>query len=257
MRSFDNTDQDSGLVYAEDRCALRWPLVCLGLLGSAGGASLAVVCFWLGVTTTWQRGFAALGAAGVAVSCFWTLQLWSNWPTGIRADAAGIRIGGVRRKLDITVTARSVLGQRHEVFACPWTAVRGIAVTDRAGLRGLRAQLAAPQPSAHARRHPGRPGDSGMRPRTAGVRLGWMPAPFMRAALVIYVDPDKACFPPLRPWRSYGRAGTRKVGTRSRVCLAPTRHPEALRAALARVPGCPPVTPWAAPDDEGLPARPT
>jgi len=257
VTSIGSTDRDSGLLYAEDRCALRWPLVCLGLLGSAGGASLAVVCFWLGVTTTWQRGFASLIAAGVAVSCFWTLQLWSNWPTGIRVDTAGIRIGGVGRKLDdqrSAVAAHSVLGQRHEVFACPWTAVRGIAVTDRAGMRGLRAQLAAPRPGAHARRRPGQPGDTEMRPRTAGVRLGWMPAPFMRAALVIYVEPDKACFPPLRPWRWHGRWATLKVGTRSTVWLAPTRHPDALRAALARVPGCPPVTPWAAPDDTARPA---
>jgi hypothetical protein len=255
VTSFDSTDRDSGLVYAEDRCALRWPLVCFGLLGCVGGAALAVVCFWLGVTTTWQRGFAALSAAGIAVSCFWTLQLWSNWPTGIRVDTAGIQIGGVGRKPD-AVTGHSVLGQRHEVFSCPWTAVRGIAVTDRAGLRGLRAQLAERQPSAHARHHPDRPGDTEMRPRTAGVRLGWMPAPFMRAALVIYVEPDNAHFPLLLPWRSYGRTAMRKVGTPSRVWLAPTRHPDALRAALARVPGCPPVTPWAAPDDEGSPARP-
>jgi hypothetical protein len=278
VKSSDGAGQDSGLVYAEDRCALRWPLVSIGLLGSVGGAALAVVCFWLAVITSYAHVFAVLSTIGMVVSCVWTQLLWSNWPTGIRVDTAGIRIGGVRRKPHITVTARSVLGQRHEVFTCPWAAVRGIAVTDRAGLRGLQAQLSAPQPAAHARHRPshtasgpsygsmtGSPGDIEMRPRTSSVRLGWMPAPFMRASLVIYVEPDKAYFPPLRPWRWRGHWAVpgslpwqmQKTGTHSGVWLAPTRHPDALRAALARVPGCPPVTPWAAPDDQGSPARPT
>jgi hypothetical protein len=148
VKSSDGADQDSGLVYAEDRCALRWPLVSIGLLGSMGGAALAVVCFWLAVITSYAHVFAVLSTIGMVVSCVWTQKLWSNWPTGIRVDTAGIRIGGVRRKPHFTVTARSVLGQRHEVFACPWAAVRGIAVTDRACLHGLRAQLAAPQPAS-------------------------------------------------------------------------------------------------------------
>jgi hypothetical protein len=279
VKSSDGADQDSGLVYAEDRCALRWPLVCIGLLGSAGGAALAVVCFWLAVITSYTRWFAVLSTIGMVVSCVWTQKLWSNWPTGIRVDTAGIRIGGVRRKPHFTVPAHSVLGQRHEVFTCPWAAVRGVAVTDRAGLRGLQAQLAAPQPAAHARRRPSRiahglgyhnvtgwpPDTEMMRPRTSSVRLGWMPAPFMRASLVIYVEPDKAYFPPLRPWRWRGHwtvPGSitwqmQKTGTHSGIWLAPTRHPDALRATLARVPGCPPVMQWAALDDEGSPARPT
>jgi hypothetical protein len=199
-----------------------------------------------------------VGVIAALWSCYWTWQMWSNWATGIRVDQAGIRIGGVRgferHGPRLSRRPRLVANQRHEVFTCPWAAVSALAVTDRADLEGLFER----QPSGHARgprpsRTAARIGYYQLRgwprnvdnvaprrPRTIGFRLGWLSAPFMRTGLVVVVVPDKVQFPQLRPVRGrYGRE--RFNGTPSTVWLAPTRHPQALRAALARAPGGPPV----------------
>jgi hypothetical protein len=261
VESWDGASRGTGLVYAEDRSALNWPLMWVGLLSSVAGALAVAACLWWALALA-QPGALFLAEFPALWSFVWIWQLWSNWPTGIRIDTAGIQIGAVRdgrQDPQVPRTVRSVLSQRHEVFACPWAAVRGIAVTDRAGLRGLRER----EPSAHARRRPSRiayrvgyynvagwPGNTPtLRPRTAGIRLGWLSAPLMRAALVIYVAPGGARFPQLESVNGWPyRSEYPVVGLRSRVWLVPTRHPEALRAALAQVPGCPPVAPYAVPD---------
>jgi hypothetical protein len=166
--------------YAEDPCALRWPL----LLSGFGIPLLFAVFFALYmITKIWL--FAV--AAAVTVIPFWALTygyfLMYVWPTGIRLDDAGVRIGGVRwaerhpgrrRRWRRPVSP----GQRYWVFSCPWDGVQAMTlVTDPAALREL-----------HRRSWGG---------RRAGLRtlLGVLGAPYMRAALVIKVDPRLATFP--------------------------------------------------------------
>jgi hypothetical protein len=80
--------------YAEDHRALRWPLVFHGVFWSL------LIAGWLcllGVTRDPNLSFliASLGM-GYALSTGST-GLLVTWPTGIRIDADGIRIGGIRR----------------------------------------------------------------------------------------------------------------------------------------------------------------
>ncbi|HTZ22414.1 MAG TPA: hypothetical protein VMC83_00335 [Streptosporangiaceae bacterium] len=60
--------------------------------------------------------------------------------------------------------------------------------------------------------------------------------PFSRAVLVIYADRDAPGGP-----RTAAVDNVFSFGTPPARWSAPTRRPEAVRAALAQVPGCPPV----------------
>ena len=214
------------VIYTEDRCALRWPTLFYGTIVPA----LAVALFILG-SLHQNAGIWVLDLFLLLVGGIGGLLLWSNWPTGIRMDTRGIHFGGMRRaERRARRGARprrrvpEVATQRYQVFSCPWPGVQSLSlVTDPADLRSIRKQT----------RKWGR--------QTAGtqVPLGYFQAPFMRACLIIRHAPAIGLDAQFR--HSWAGAGIKADPKPSRTWLVPTRHPEALRAALARVPGCPPV----------------
>jgi hypothetical protein len=216
VQSRHSAGHDTGpTYYAEDRCALRWPLYLLGI------APLTLATVWMVLAgTAGQWGLFCVGDVLAGSGLAGLLLLRWNWPTGIRVDAAGIRIGGVRRAerqgLLLRLRRKPVrtYNQRDEVFTCPWDGAWRLAVvSDRHALREMFRQ-------ARACRY----GDGWGHV----TPLGWLSAPFMRAGLVIYVVPGKVRQPPLR-------SGAReRAGALSPTWLVPTRHPGPLWAALAR-----------------------
>jgi hypothetical protein len=213
--------------YSEERCALNgWQifhgtfwLVLFFAIAMIGGAAGIFLISLLALIPLW----AFMHTLG-------TLGLWWCWWIDIRIDSEGIRIGGLRRA---ERRARKGIeqkypelpsNQRRQVFFCPWDAVRRVeVVTDRDELKKLR--WAAP--------------DIGWK-RIKTVRLGRLWSPYMRAALVINLDPDRASFPWIlqadeefdRGW--LGTMRTNREPVRSPVWIAPTRHPDELRTALER-----------------------
>jgi hypothetical protein len=211
--------------YAEDRAAVNGPLVFNGV-------------FWLPLFAATSLGIAATGSIlllipSLVALCGFMLTLgtfglvWC-WPIDIRIDDEGIRIGGLRR-----AARRARKGQpkfppmpnrqRGEVFSCPWDAVLRVeVVTDRSELKKLR--KAAP--------------DIGLK-RLDTVALGRLWSLHMHAALVVNLDPDHAVYPRFMEKNEQIR---KKLGVftckldsfHSPVWIAPTRHPDQLRAALER-----------------------
>lgn len=223
-------------LYSEDRCALRWPLWILGVALPAAGLA------WLiGLAIGGQFALAFPGVLVFDVGVLGSLSLWSNWPTGIRIDTEQIRIGGIRhaerrarRHTRPPSKPPEIAAQRYQVFTCPRRAIRRITVlSDPADLRELRRQ---------ARRY-------GRRSSATMVPAGFLQAPFMRGALLIYLDPHALNTQRFRP--SYSGSGIRAHASPSPTWLAPTRHPAKLRAALAQLPG-----PWPPADDTLNPADP-
>jgi hypothetical protein len=202
----------TGPIYTEKRCSLPWPLVITGLLCATAGAAVAVVSFVFSLTISLVIFILTAVAAGWIT--FWVRFLRSNWPTGIWVDEAGIRIGDVR-------ALRLATGQSQTVFTCSWTAVRKIAVADRAWRTPGRSRAAAaaiPQ--------------SGRIP----FWMRWLMVPFARPVLVIHADRRAAGGP-----RAELVDNVFSFGAPPTTWTAFTRRPKALRAALAQVPGCPPV----------------
>lgn len=223
---------DAVPLYAEDGCARRWPLLLLGL----GMPVLMVLCL-VGGLATGDQGFALLFAIPLFTWVFTDARLVGQyWPTGIRIDGAGIRIGGVRRAQRHRGDDAEARAPRrkppppsfqcYHVFSVPWTGVQSLTVvTDRKELRRLRKQ---------SRQGPKR----GMRARghVAGFWLGMLVPPFVRAALVIEVDPESADFPEFREVRAAISAqATSQVGTRSSIWVVPTRHPVQLQMAVEQI----------------------
>lgn len=204
--------------FAEDHCALDWQLMTAGVYAPVVAISLLVAALAAGVS--------ALTWVALAI-VFLTTAWWASgggawlryfWPAGIRLDPVGVRIGGVGRADRGKVSARQAIVPRQysQVFSCPWSGVLGIGVTtDHDVLRKLR---------RHAYR---------------GRRLtplGNLATPFMRAALVIWVDQDQAQLPQIRQassvlWSSYSAAGFHQP-----IWVVPTRRPAELAAALSLLP---------------------
>ena len=191
-------------------------VVLLAFLGPASSALAAVLIFPALIAFFW----AVVSVLGVI----------AIWPVGIRVDSAGIRIGGVqaweRRQLSGRWPPRKpfhVGSQGRAVFTCPWPGVRELYLV------GSRAEI---MPLVR-RKRAFRRGTQQL-----GAPLGWLG--FARAGLVIVNDPalagsDPAAFRPNRRWPGHVR------GVASPTWVVPTRHPEALRAALARAAGAPAV----------------
>jgi hypothetical protein len=200
-------------VYAEKRCCLPWPLMITGLLCLTAGAVVAIVTFVLSLTV--NRAIFLLTAVAMLWIVFWVRFLRSNWPTGIWVDEAGIRIGDVR-------ALRFAASDSQTVFTCSWSAVSKIAVTDRSWRRRLGRSSAASAVDGHT--------------GTVPVWIRWLLGPFARALVVIYADRQAAGGP-----RAELVDNVFSFGTPPTRWTAFTRRPKALRAALAQVPGCPPV----------------
>ncbi|MGH3720338.1 MAG: hypothetical protein ACRDRI_16135 [Pseudonocardiaceae bacterium] len=230
------TEDGTPLTYAEDRCALRWPLVLFGITLPI----LSIVVLTFGTITRARGPMTAYVSVLFVViwvvtgACYLTLV----WPLGMRIDADGIRIGGIRyaeRHPDHKRRRKPPPPsyQCFHVFSCPWEAIRSLEfTTDHKTLRALRrTSTSAPTRGIQARAG-----------RAIGFYLGMLTAPFMRAALVIHVDPEKAQFPAFRSHQALAVA-TSQIGTQSRIWVVPTRRPDELReiiraVSLATPPGC-------------------
>jgi hypothetical protein len=190
-------------VYVEKHCGLPWTGMIVGLLYLTAGAVVTLVTFVLSLTV--NRAIFLLTLGALAWDLFWLRYLRSAWTTGIWVDEAGIRIGDARALPYATSASQSV-------FTCSWTAARRIVLAGRSWRR-----------------------------RPAKGILAWLRwllalVPRSRAVLVIYADRAAPGGP-----RAELVDNVFSVGTPPTRWTVSTRRPKALRAALAQVPGCPPV----------------
>jgi hypothetical protein len=158
----------------------------------------------------------------MAALLFWIARgqlLVHWWPIGIRLNAEGVAIGGVRwaeRHPGRTRRKASVLNQGYQVFSCPRDGVTSIWVeTDPGRLKDLR---------RHA--------TYGRRP----TPLGNLSVPFMTAALVIEVRQPAATLPKIHRARNPLAVNYSSAGHHQSQWVVPTRHPGRLRAVLDSLP---------------------
>ena len=161
------------------------------------------------------------------VVCLLALAVWMVrgqllpyvWPADIRLDDEGVRIGAVRwadKHPGRTHPRPTVPRQWSQEFRCPWPAVQRIGVvTDRQAIKTMIRY------SSHGRKP---------------TPLGNLATPFMRAALVIWVDSEQAVTPAIQPARGLLAANWSSPGFPQPLWVAPTRHPRQLRAALKDIP---------------------
>ena len=214
--------------YREPHSALNWPLLTCGLFGPAAGVAICVV---LGITVSLQWFpwvlFILFGLFLAPISL-----LNRNWPTGIRIDESGISIGAIG-SAQAVLRRPTVNHQSRGLYTCPWSGVQGVRlVTDRAELRQMKN---SPSYYTLTNRWGGKAGMS-------HCNIGVLASPFMGAALVIEVNPSAVTAVEIRPARYYsnfkdGHFSHLIRPQLSSTWVVPTRHPEALRAALRRVPG--------------------
>jgi hypothetical protein len=204
--------------YAENHCALRWPLMLTGLYAPV----IALAVFALGLAlqdgALYWPALAVLGLGFVAWS-FRGELLPYVWPAGIRLDAGGVRIGGVRwaEKHPGRVRRKATVPHQYgQVFSCSSDGVRRIGVT-----RNRQAIKVLIRHAYHGRKP---------------TPLGNLAAPFMRAALVIQVDSEHAGLPEIRPARGPLSVNWSSPGYHQPIWVIPTRHPGKLETALATVP---------------------
>ena len=217
MRTNPAPPAEGTVLYAEDHCALRWPLIFHAVFWPILLAASIIV-----LVVTRNPDLSFLPAIPLAGAQFGIIATVINRPVGIRITTSGVSIGGIRRPRRQHGGHHSgdpgalppATAQRTQVFSCPWPAIRHIeVVTDRGRMKEL------------AR--------SWRNGRT--MTLGTLRAPFMTAALVIQVDLSHATVPDFRPpdtrryWFKPSRPGPFRV---SPTWYAPTRHPAELRAAL-------------------------
>ena len=213
--------------YLEAHSALNGALLACSLLPPLA----AVGCLILGVTTSQSWLFGLLGVL-IGLTLVSTSLLYRNWPTGILIDATGVTIGAVR---SARAAARrpTVNHQSWGLYSCPWPAVADVRiVTDQGELRQMRN---LPQYHTLTNRWSSK---RGMRRCNIGV----LASPFMRAALVIEVNPFAVRASEIRPARFYtnfkdGHFSHLVHPQLSPTWVVPTRHPEALRTALQAIPG--------------------
>jgi hypothetical protein len=213
--------------YAEARSALNGELLTSCLLVPA---AIEIACLILGVLLNQPWFFVIMGSMLVPIMICSGL-LYRNWPTGILVDESGIAIGAVR---SVRAARRrpTVNHQSWGLYTCPWSAVQRLRiVTDRSELRLMRN---LPEYHTLTNRWSNK---RGMRHCNIGV----LTSPFMRAGLVIEIDPSAATASEIRPARFYtnykdGQFSHLVQPQLSPTWVAPTRHPEALSAALRAVP---------------------
>jgi hypothetical protein len=214
--------------YLEAHSALNGPFVACALFAPA---LIEIACLTLGLAFGQPWFFVFMGwlLVPLMISCG---LLYRNWPTGIRVDESGISIGAVR---SARAAARrpTVNHQSWGLYTCPWPAVLGVRlVTDRNELRQMRN---LPQYHTLTNRWSAK---RGMRHCNIGV----LASPFMRAALIIEIDPSGVTAAEIRPARFYsnykdGQFSHLVQPQLSPTWVVPTRHPEALSAALQTIPG--------------------
>ncbi len=217
--------------YLETRSALNGPLLACSLSWPAAG----IACLILGLVVDLQ--WSVLIGLFAVPAMVWISLLYRNWPTGIRVTGSAISVGAVSSARAVR-RAPTVFHQSRGLYVCPWSAVVGVrVVTDRAELRRLRR---SPLYQTFTDRYGGRRLSGGS--CISHCNIGVLVSPCMRAALVVSVHPAGVTVPPVRPARLYsnGLDGhfSRLVEPRmSPTWVVPTRHPEALSAALRAIHG--------------------
>lgn len=215
--------------YREAHSALDWPLLAYALSAPAAG----IICVILGVAVHQPWFIVMIGALFVPGMIGITL-LYRNWPTGIRIDESAISIGAIGSARAARRTP-TINHQSRGLFTCPWPAVEGVRiVTDRAELRRMKNQ---PRYYTFTNRWGGKRGMS-----HCPCHVGVLASPFMRAALVLDVEPLAVTATRIRPARLYtnfkdGRFSRLIQPELSPTWVVPTRHPEALGQALEALPG--------------------
>jgi hypothetical protein len=218
----------SPAAYLEAHSALNWPLLGYGLfLPAAAEIGLLI----LGVVMNQPWYFVVMGWLFVPVMICVTL-VYRNWPTSIRFDETAISIGAVGSARAVRRTP-TVIHQSRGLFTCPWPAVEDMrVVTDRAELGRMKNQ---PRYYTFTNRWGGKRGMS-------HCRVGVLASPFMRAALIVDVDPLAVTATRIRPARLYtnfkdGRFSHLVQPEPSPTWVVPTRRPDALGQALKALPG--------------------
>jgi hypothetical protein len=212
--------------YAEAHSAMNGALLAFGLLPLAAEVVLLV----LGVVASQPWCFVLMGLLFVLTLISAGL-LYRNWPTGVRVDETGISIGAVgtpraaRRKPTVSHQSRGL-------FTCPWPAAQSArVVTDRDELRQLKT---SPRYYTLTNRWGNKAGAD-------RCNTGVLTSPFMRAALVIEVNPFEVTATEIKPARYYsnfkdGRFSHLIRPQLSPTWVVPTRHPEVLGALLRTLP---------------------
>ena len=210
-------------LYTEAHSALNRALLARYLLAPAAAET---ACLIAGVAFGQPWFFVIMGWLIVPIM-IWSALAYRNWPTGIRVDEAAVSIGAITSARAARRTP-TVNHQSWGLFTCPWPAVRGLRiVTDRDELRQIKN---SPRYYTFTNRW-------GARRGMGHCNIGVLASPFMRAALVIDVDPDAATASRIRPARFYdnylhGYLSRRTEPRLSPVWVVPTRRPEDLRQAL-------------------------
>jgi hypothetical protein len=214
---------DSQPSYLEAHSALNGRLLTSCLLVPA---VIEIACLILGVILDQPWFFVIMGSMLVPIMICAGL-LYRNWPTGIRVDESGITIGAVG---SVRAARRrpTVNHQGWGRYVCPWPAVVGVRmVTVQDELRQMKN---SPRFLTLTNRWS----------RKAGMEhcnIGVLASPFMRAALVIEVNPFAVTASEIRPARFYtnfkdGQFSHLVRPQLSPTWVVPTRHPEALSVAL-------------------------
>jgi hypothetical protein len=218
------------LLYREDRCGARWPLLLASLAVVVAGTLgfLLLVVMAISLPPMWS--FVLLALPLLIWVFRWLRVSARGWRLGIRVDDQQVQIGGLRRLEQRRRAGRwpprkeiTVLAQTCAAFTCQWD----FGVEDLYLITGRR-ELKAFVRQYLTGTGPGQ------------VPLGFLPAPRMRAGLAIV---HKASLGTSDPATIRAVATTKGLfrGVTSQVWLIPTRHPGKLRAALAQVPAAPPV----------------
>lgn len=222
--------------YTEDGCARGWQIYT-----APGLAILLLIGAAVGIATGNAGLAVGLLALFLVVGFLAGTGLMIRWPLGIRMDEHGVRIGGVHRderhpgKVRRRDKPLRGFTRALHVYACPWPAVRRVAVLSERSDISL----------ACRRRTPSANGPWWSASGAEAWAPGKFASPTAKGLLVLEVDPAEADFQRFRPPRRaaavmadfggyYDLAET--FGTRSEnktmVWVIPTRHPERLRAAL-------------------------
>lgn len=208
--------------YLEAHSAMNGALLAYGLLPLVA----ETVCLVVGVAAHQSWFFGITGAIFVLVMISVGL-LYRNWPTSIRIDESGISIGAVNSER----AARrepTVSHQSWGLFTCPWSAALDVrVVTDPGELRQMKTE---PRYYTLTSRWSSKLG-------AERCNIGVLTSPFMRAALVIEVNPFQVSASEIRPARYFsnfkdGRFSYLIRPQQSPTWIVPTRRPEALSAVL-------------------------
>jgi hypothetical protein len=224
------------VTYVERHCAFNRRFVAWFLV--VPNAMLVLLLLLGFLSHLWAVAAPLLGIVGYLALITWTM-VYRNWPTSIRVDGEGVRIGAAASHRTRRVSA---VHQAWGLFDCPWEAVLGISVVaDADGLDRIRHAGALMAPT-----------NRWGKPRNSMLRKGVLTAPFMRAALVVQVDPGRATVPATSASRFYDNRSTvrqyRDAGVESAIWIVPTRRPVELRRAVQHSPAfrsVPPALPEA------------